>query len=129
MTDINSTIIRFPAGKSSGNTTSVASITPVQETIFFSRREFNSILNLYGKMVASGHWKDYAIDSTKDQAVFSVYQNVHDRPLYQIAKTPKRADKQGAFSLVSGQGKILKRGHEIEKLLQYFNKQLIKLIR
>ncbi|WP_339863044.1 DUF2794 domain-containing protein [Paremcibacter congregatus] len=99
------------------------------DRVFFQRPEFEAILNLYGKMVASGHWKDYAIDSTSSDASFAIYQHAHDRPLYIIRKTPKLAARQGAYSLISAQGKILKRGADLDRLLSYFNKALIKLIR
>ena len=125
MTDMTSTIIDFTAQRaaSSGHADTQA------DTVFFNRQEFQSILNLYGKMVASGHWKDYAMDGNREEAVFSVYRHSHDHPLYRIIKTPKRAKKQGAYSISSAQGKILKRGHDIDLLLRYFNKALIKLIR
>lgn len=128
MADTDSTIVRFSTGNPAAKPAEAVA-APAPEAVFFSRREFDSILNLYGKMVASGHWKDYAIDSARDQAIFSVYQNVHDRPLYRITKTPKRAAKQGAFAISSAQGNILKRGHDIDMLLKFFNKKLIRLIR
>ena len=121
MTDKKATIINFTAQR----TTSLSKA----ESVFFNRKEFETILNLYGKMVASGHWKDYAIDSGREDAIFSVYRHSHDRPLYQIIKTPKRASKQGAYRIASAQGKIVKRGHDIDRLLRYFDKALIKLIR
>ncbi len=129
MADTDSTIVRFSTGNPAAAKPADAVTASVHETVFFSRREFDSILNLYGKMVASGHWKDYAIDSSRDQAIFSVYRNVHDRPLYQIIKTPKRAARQGAFTISAPAGKILKRGHDIDILLKFFNKKLIRLIR
>ncbi len=44
--------------------------------VTFSRRELDRILRLYGRKVADGEWRDYAIDFLKDRAVFSVFRRV-----------------------------------------------------
>ena len=90
--------------------------------VTFHRLELNQILRIYGRMVGEGEWRDYAIDFTKDKAVFSVFKRSGDLPLYQIEKNPKFAAKQGAFSVVNTQGKILKRGHELPQVLKFFDK-------
>ena len=76
--------------------------------IFFERPEFEAILNIYGKMVASGHWKDYAISGSKDEAVFAVFQKASERPIYRITKTPSLKHKQGAYAIIGSQGQVLK---------------------
>ncbi|MCC3861940.1 DUF2794 domain-containing protein [Pseudemcibacter aquimaris] len=98
------------------------------QNIFFERREFEAILNIYGKMVASGHWKDYAISGSKDAAIFAVYQKASERPAFSITKTPALRLKQGAFAILGSQGQVLKRGHELKTVLKYFDKKLIKLV-
>jgi hypothetical protein len=90
--------------------------------VTFHRLELNQILRIYGRMVGEGEWRDYAIDFSKDKAVFSVFKRSGDLPLYQIEKNPKLAAKQGAFSVVNTQGKILKRGHELPQVLKFFDK-------
>ena len=97
-------------------------------SIFFERREFEAILNVYGKMVASGHWKDYAISASKDVATFAVFQKASERPIFRITKTPALKHKQGAFAILNSQGLILKRGQELGMVLKYFDKKLIKLV-
>jgi Protein of unknown function (DUF2794) len=92
--------------------------------VMFDRKELNLILNLYSKMVGAGEWKDYAIDSLSDCAVFSVFRRATETPLYRIEKTPKLARKQGAFSVVNANGLILKRGHELGLVLRVFDKTL-----
>ena len=92
--------------------------------VMFDRKELNLILNLYSKMVGAGEWKDYAIDSLKDCAVFSVFRRATETPLFRIEKTPKLARKQGAFSVVNANGLILKRGHELGLVLRVFDKSL-----
>lgn len=91
--------------------------------VTFNRRELNQILRLYGLMVGAGEWRDYAIDHLKDQAVFSVYRHASEAPMFQIVKCPKLARKQGEFSVVTTAGLVLKRGHELERVLRVLDKK------
>lgn len=100
-----------------------------QASTFFERGEFEAILNIYGKMVASGYWKDYAISGSRDIATFAVHQKASEKPIFRITKTPSLTHKQGAFAIHSSQGQILKRGHELGQVLKYFEKKLIKLVK
>ncbi|QRM53542.1 DUF2794 domain-containing protein [Sinorhizobium sp. BG8] len=95
--------------------------------ITFHRRELDAILWVYGRMVGEGEWRDYAIDHTKEKAVFSVFKRSGEMPLYRIEKNPKLAARQGAFSVVNTHGTILKRGHDLLQVLKIFDKSL-KLI-
>lgn len=92
--------------------------------IAFDRRELDQILRLYGRMVAANEWRDYAIDHLSDRAVFSVYRRARDMPLFQIVKDPRLARKQGMFSVVGQNGAVLKRGHELGRVLGVFDKRL-----
>ena len=105
-----------------GGEGSVPAIVPGKVT--FSRRELDRILGLYGRMVAAGEWRDYAIDFLKDRAVFSVFRRASEVPLYRIEKDPRLARKQGAYSVVSASGHILRRGHELERVLLVIDKKL-----
>ena len=96
---------------------------PVNQ-VTFSRRELNRILDLYGRKVAAGEWRDYAIDFLKDRAVFSVFRRASEVPLYRIEKNPKLARRQGAFSVVAAGGRVLKRGHELARVLGVFDSKL-----
>lgn len=86
--------------------------------VTFSRRELNRIFDLYGRKVAAGEWRDYAIDFLKDRAVFSVFRRSSEVPLYRIEKDPKLARKQGAYSVISATGLIVRRGHELDRVLR-----------
>ena len=86
--------------------------------VTFSRKELRRILDLYGRKVAAGEWRDYAIDFLKDRAVFSVFRRASEVPLYRIEKNPRLARRQGAYSIVSVTGLILKRGHELDRVLR-----------
>ncbi|EKF18676.1 DUF2794 domain-containing protein [Nitratireductor pacificus] len=90
--------------------------------VTFERRELDQILRLYGRMVAAGEWRDYAIDHLKDRAIFSVFRRASEIPLFQIVKDPKLTRRQGAYSVVAATGTILKRGHELTRVLAVFDK-------
>jgi hypothetical protein len=90
----------------------------------FDRRELDEILRLYGRMVAANEWRDYAIDNLADRAVFSVYRRTSETPLFQIVKSPKLARKQGAYAVIAATGAILKRGHELARVLGVFDRKL-----
>jgi hypothetical protein len=83
----------------------------------FNRQELNAILALYGRKVAQGDWRDYAIDLLRDRAVFSVFRRSSEVPLYRIEKNPKLARKQGIYSVISATGLIMKRGHDLRHVL------------
>ncbi|AZU02725.1 hypothetical protein X907_0175 [Glycocaulis alkaliphilus] len=95
--------------------------------VMFDRRELDTILRVYGMMVAAGEWRDYAIDGLKDRAEFSVFRHAAEFPLYRIVKTPADARKQGAWKIVSATGVILKRGHELHLVLKVFDKARLRL--
>lgn len=91
-------------------------------TIFFSRPEFDLLLRFYGRMVAAGEWRDYAIDALSDRAVFSVFRRASEQPLYTIEKRPDLANRQGAYAVITAQGIIVKRGRELDAVLRIFDK-------
>ena len=92
--------------------------------ISFNRQELNQILNVYGRKVADGEWRDYAIDHMREQAVFSIFRRSSEMPLYRIFKQPKLARRQGAYSLVTATGLILKRGHDLANVLKVIDRRL-----
>lgn len=96
---------------------------PPKPVVSFNRRELDTILRLYGRMVADGEWRDYAIDLLKDRAVFSVFRRSSEMPLYRIEKDPKLARRQGAYSVVATGGLILKRGHDLSQVLRVLEKK------
>ncbi len=83
----------------------------------FDRYELTAILDLYGRKVASGAWRDYAIDFLRDKAIFSVYRKASEYALYRIEKDPRLTRKQGAYSVIAAGGLILKRGHDLKRVL------------
>src|SRR5271166_2742933 len=97
---------------------------PLPSRVTFNRLELNRILNLYGRMVADGEWRDYAIDFLRDRAVFSVFRRASEVPIYRIEKSAKLARRQGAYSIVSATGLIVRRGHELDRVLRAIDKSL-----
>jgi hypothetical protein len=87
-------------------------------TVRFDRQELALILTVYGRQVAQGEWRDYAMDFGRERAVFSVFRRTSECPLYRIEKTPKLARKQGQYSVVAPGGMILKRGHDLMQVLK-----------
>ena len=100
---------------------------PAPKQVSFDRRELQMILNLYGRRVAEGEWRDYAIGFSPLKAVFAVFRRASETPLYTIEKNPALARRQGAYSVVSADGFILKRGHELDRVLAVLDKK-IKLV-
>jgi hypothetical protein len=94
----------------------------------FDRIELNRILTVYGRMVAAGEWRDYAIDFKDDVAVFSIFRRTSEMPLYRVEKRPALRLKQGMFAVIDAAGQILKRGHELENVLRVFDKKLLKAL-
>jgi hypothetical protein len=92
--------------------------------VTFDRRELDRILGLYGRKVAAGEWRDYAIDFLRDRAVFSIFRRSSEVPIYRIEKDPRLARRQGAYSVISATGLIMRRGHELEGVLRVLDKSL-----
>ncbi len=94
----------------------------------YDRRELNQILNIYGRMVAVGEWRDYALDFGDDAAVFSIFRRTAEIPLYRVEKRPQLRSKQGMYAVIDAGGRILKRGHELENVLRVFTGKLLKTL-
>ena len=101
---------------------------PRQARVFFERRELERLLRLYGRMVAAGEWRDYAIDGLSDSAAFSVFRRASEQPLYRIEKRPALARKQGAWAILGQGGHILRRGHDLEQVLRLFDRGRFKVV-
>ncbi len=92
--------------------------------ISFDRRELDQLLGMYGRKVAEGEWRDYAIDMLREKAVFSVFRRASEYPLYRIEKDPRLARRQGAYSVIAPTGLIVKRGHDLNKVLRAIDRTL-----
>lgn len=94
----------------------------------FDRTEINRIMDLYGRMVTSGIWRDYAMAFERNVAVFSAFRRAAERPEYRIEKRPALRMKQGQWALIGENGVVLKRGHELSGVLAPIERKLMKLV-
>lgn len=94
----------------------------------FERSELQRILDLYGRMVAAGEWRDYAMDFTKEFAAFSAFRRAAEYPQARIEKRPALRSKQGMWTLYGEQGQVLKRGHELAGVLAPIERRLVKIV-
>lgn len=92
--------------------------------VSFDRRELNLLFNLYGAQVAAGEWRDYALDFLPARAVFSIFRRASEMPLYRIEKIPELARRQGAYCVVAANGQVLRRGHDLARVLRVLDKGL-----
>ena len=95
----------------------------------FDRREWQRILDLYGRMVAAGHWRDYAVKLSGEAAIFAAFRRATERPDIRIEKRPQLRLKQGAFALVGEHGLVLKRGNDLAAVLAPIERRLMRLVR
>lgn len=96
--------------------------------IGFERAELTRILDLYGRMVSAGHWRDYAMDMGRDAAVFAAFRRAAERPEFRIEKRPSLRNRQGMWALIGEAGVVLKRGHDLAAVLAPVERRLMKLV-
>ena len=109
----------------------MSSVTPLfggAGQVVFDRAELDSIMQIYGRMVAAGHWRDYAIDFGRDVATFSAFRRAAERPEYRVVKDSSLRLRQGQYALVSEAGATLKRGNELAAILAPVARKLMKLV-
>lgn len=101
---------------------------PSAAPVFFDRREFDQILRVYGRMVAAGEWRDYAVVGQKDMAEFAVFRRSGDAPAYRIEKRPALRLRQGQWAVVGEGGHVLKRGRELGQVLRVFDSSRFSIV-
>jgi len=106
----------------------VADFPPLPGPVFFDRRELDQILRVYGRMVAAGEWRDYAILGHKDVAEFAVFRRSGDAPVYRIEKRPALRMRQGQWAVIGEGGVILKRGRELDQVLKVFDSRRFSVV-
>ena len=96
--------------------------------VFFERLELDRLFRFYGSMVAAGEWRDYALDALPDRALFSVYRRTSEAPLYQIEKRPGEARKQGPYSVRAVDGRVLRTGHDLSRVLDVLTPKRMRVV-
>lgn len=90
----------------------------------FDRKELSAILDVYGRQVAAGEWRDYALDFLRERALFSIYKRASERPIFVVEKNPKLRGKQGQYMVMAMDGRVLKRGHDLKTVLRVLEPKL-----
>jgi hypothetical protein len=111
-----------------GSGTIVAFPARVPNQVGFERFELSRILDLYGRMVSAGEWRDYAMDFTRDVAVFAAFKRTAEVPQMRLEKRPALRAKQGMWTLFGEHGQVLKRGHELANVLAPVERRLVKAV-
>lgn len=96
--------------------------------VIFNRHELDAILQTYSRMVMAGEWRDYSLEFESDRATFSIFRRTSEGALYRIVKTRKSAQRQGMYAVVSADGRILRRGHDLGPVLSALNTKRLKLV-
>lgn len=99
-------------------------LRPASAITAFNRSELTTILDVYGRKVAAGEWRDYAIDMGRDRATFSIFRRASEVPIYRVEKSPKLARRQGLYAVIAAGGMVLKRGSDLRRVLQVLDKSL-----
>ncbi|WP_410218090.1 DUF2794 domain-containing protein [Paracoccus sp. (in: a-proteobacteria)] len=98
------------------------------DRVVFDRKELSLILSTYGRFVAAGEWRDYGMSFLRDAAIFSVFRHSAENPLYRIEKRPRLRAAQGAYAVIGMDGRVLKRGHDLEQVLKVLDRKLIRSV-
>ena len=114
MNFLGDTVVAFPGRK--------------PQQIGFTREELTRILDLYGRMVAAGQWRDYAMDFTRDFASFAAFRRAAEKPQARVEKRPSLRQRQGMWTLFGEHGQVLKRGHELAGVLAPMERRLMKAV-
>lgn len=120
---------RPKSGSAGKGALSHASGRGVPSQVTFNRKELDAILRVYGHRVAEGEWRDYAVDFLKDCAVFSIFRRTSEVPIYRVEKRPKLARRQGAYSVITPTGLILKRGQDLAQVLRVLEKKKLQAVK
>ena len=88
---------------------------------FFEKEELKIILDLYGKMVSRGSWKDYGLSISSKQVGFSVFKNAAENAIYKICKNFKPKNENLKYLIIDTNGKILKNSYDLNSLLKNTN--------
>ncbi|WP_209426595.1 DUF2794 domain-containing protein [Pararhodobacter sp. SW119] len=110
----------------------VQSLVPLRsaqtEIVSFDRLELGVILSVYGRFVAAGLWRDYAISCLSDRAVFAIFRRTAENPLYRVEKTPQLRKRQGLYALHGQNGQVLKRGGDLRSVLSPLERKLLRAL-
>ena len=96
---------------------------------FFIKKELQSILNLYAKMVSNGSWKDYSFTSSIKEVSFDVYQRSSEKPVLRILKNLKPRYYNEKYLIKDKNGTILKKSENLNQLISKTSWNRLKLVK
>ena len=96
---------------------------------FFIKKELQSILNLYAKMVSNGSWKDYSFTSGVKEVSFDVYQRASEKPVLRITKNLKPNHYNEKYLIKDKDGKIIKKSENLNLLIDRTGWNRLKLVK
>ena len=94
------------------------SLKKKEKEIFFIKKELQTILNLYAKMVSNGTWKDYSLSSGTKEISFDVYQRTSEKPFIRILKNLKPKSYNEKFYIKDRNGFILEKSSNLLSLIE-----------
>ena len=104
-------------------------VKSIENRVSFNKKELGLILNIYGKMVALGEWRDYGISILKEFSIFSIYRHASEYPIYKVKKMPKNKKRKEVFAVIAMDGKILKRGNDLSSVLKPLEAKLFRIVK
>ena len=96
---------------------------------FFIKKELQSILNLYAKMVSNGSWKDYSFSSGIKEVSFNVYQRASEKPVIKISKNLKPKYLNERYFIKDKDGTILKKSENLNQLINKMSWSKLRIIK
>ena len=96
---------------------------------FFIKKELQSILNLYAKMVSNGSWKDYSFTSSIKEVSFNVYQRASEKPVLRISKNLKPKYFNEKYLIKDKNGLVIKKSENLNQLIDKTSWNKLRLVK
>ena len=96
---------------------------------FFVKKELQTILNLYAKMVSNGEWKDYGLSAGSKEISFDVYQRASEKPVLRILKNLKPNYLNEKFLIKDKNGKIIDKSENLNRLITKTSWDKLKVVK
>ena len=96
---------------------------------FFIKKELQSILNLYAKMVSNGSWKDYSFTAGIKEVSFNVYQRASEKPVLKISKNFKPKYFNEKYLIKDKNGLVIKKSENLNQLIDKTSWNKLRLVK
>jgi hypothetical protein len=105
------------------------SLKKKEKEIFFIKKELQTILNLYAKMVSNGTWKDYSLSSGTKEISFDVYQRTSEKPFIRILKNLKPNYYNEKYLIKDKNGNIINKSENLNSLITKTSWSNLKIVK